>query len=816
MRYAQSDAGSSSALNARRTTAREPIDLDADGPDDEVPQNEDPWASDTTPSSPGTTLSKTSSAYMNVRQYNGLDYPDFDATKDYDPYGPRRTQAAAAIIRQKSEPQPPTEEALAANDRLAPPHRSFGNSQGYRGYIDKTKEVPCLMDAMDSDSASSRATSLHSSAVDRIVEKAESDVFDGLSVTKEESFDENKLRTPRPLTRKQSRPRVKYPARIAEEEDEEADHTKSGDFKVVLLGGGLTAIQSTTDGYSKRATASDYDQSLTNSDVDQNGFARLPGFHEMLAAGKDRDNSLLGIQGNLGASPRNLASDSGSSLFSDPYEDSSTGHAEGDLMEYYVPPSDMKKLVRVYRMLAEMANTSAMNLVEFEIQEDENKAFALFEMRSRIMEKDIERGLERRGGTIVVDDIVTTPYHRESHRVRDAVIVSKAWRDGASPSDVMNTAILTRREQKAFFIKRYTSTYGSSRSNYYWEARRWVDDTDFAMYRCPSLGGRHMRGIEIFTIGDCQSMLLKLTNDKCLELRAELKEATRKQIEAEEMMKDEVDGDDGLTDAEMMYLASMEEVKTISKELVTAEKAFTLVRDRVEKLINRYESLLSKIENGSMAGASSVVTYESSYYSGSEYQDEETRERQIWARRAKRAEIKAEIAAREALMAKAKALSIQHEKEQEIESLQQKLLELQSESTNVFSEREHSVALARSFAMHRNDDARASRNDDVRASSPVPKEPVAVKMNQERIDSVKQRFRDRMAAKKREQYQPANKANVTPQTHNRSGLPPRAVTPSPKQRADMEFFRSAGEEMYQHLDFYERSLKAVNTTRSDT
>ena len=34
---------------------------------------------------------------------------------------------------------------------------------------------------------------------------------------------------------------------------------------------------------------------------------------------------------------------------------------------------------------------------------------------------------------MIVDDLVLTPTSQASHRIRDAVIVSKAWRDGASP-----------------------------------------------------------------------------------------------------------------------------------------------------------------------------------------------------------------------------------------------------------------------------------------------------------------------------------------------------------------------------------------------
>ena len=51
-------------------------------------------------------------------------------------------------------------------------------------------------------------------------------------------------------------------------------------------------------------------------------------------------------------------------------------------------------------------------------------------------------------------------------------------------------------------------------------------------------------------------------------------------------MKEEPDPADGMmTDAEMTYLTTMEEVKDISHNLVIAEKAFTFVRDRIEKLV---------------------------------------------------------------------------------------------------------------------------------------------------------------------------------------------------------------------------------------
>eukprot|EP00536_Pseudo-nitzschia_multiseries_P016746 jgi/Psemu1/47587/gm1.47587_g len=59
-------------------------------------------------------------------------------------------------------------------------------------------------------------------------------------------------------------------------------------------------------------------------------------------------------------------------------------------------------------------------------------------------ETNIERGLECRGGTTVIDDIVMTSfYYKASLRVRNAVIVAKAWQDGATPHNVVTTANLT-------------------------------------------------------------------------------------------------------------------------------------------------------------------------------------------------------------------------------------------------------------------------------------------------------------------------------------------------------------------------------------
>ena len=96
-----------------------------------------------------------------------------------------------------------------------------------------------------------------------------------------------------------------------------------------------------------------------------------------------------------------------------------------------------------------------------------------------------------------------------------------------------------------------------------------------------------------------------------------MNKATARQLEAEDDMKAEEAagcGIDGMmTEAEMRYLTAMEVVKTVSHKLVLAEKAFTLVRDRIEKLVAKYEALLIKLDNDAESVApSSVITDASS------------------------------------------------------------------------------------------------------------------------------------------------------------------------------------------------------------
>ena len=109
-----------------------------------------------------------------------------------------------------------------------------------------------------------------------------------------------------------------------------------------------------------------------------------------------------------------------------------------DLSKYAVEPNQIRKLVRKFRNMNKRLQEDGGNS---SIEEDAKKAFALFELRSRVMETDIQRGLEQTGGTVIVDDIILTPYNQAAHRIRDAIIVSKAWRDGASPKDARTASL---------------------------------------------------------------------------------------------------------------------------------------------------------------------------------------------------------------------------------------------------------------------------------------------------------------------------------------------------------------------------------------
>ena len=498
---------------------------------------DDPWDMDDfdrPPSSTGTSVSKSSSVFYQTRGVSESKYgiqPNMRGAS-----GMSRKKSGSQTKSSPPKPemaQPPTEEALAMNDRFSQTRGiNARNVHGYRGYLDKTKDVPNLMDAIDSESASSsKATSAYmpsnlqrnssGAQASQDVDEA-SDIFDGLSATGTDVF-----------------------SSLGAETTELDDHGKQGKpngVNVVRLAGGLTAIQTTQSDLEKRRKADDFDENLTNSSIDHYGYAKLPAFRQMAAAGRKGNdtakymapsNTLLSSTGQAirapitsrprTTTPRSMfeptlsVSESGESHFSENmHMGTLRGYYHGDLSEYAVNSRQVKQLVKRYRELCS-SESEYLTKEEFDKHEDAKKAFALLEMRSRVMEKDIERGLERQGGTVPVDDLVTTPYNQAAHRIRDAVIVSKAWRDGASPKDVITASLLTRAKERTYYVKRPVWNRGRrSTDSYYLEPARWIDDTDFTQLRCPSLGPRCMRGFEIFTIGDCQSILLKLTNEQCM------------------------------------------------------------------------------------------------------------------------------------------------------------------------------------------------------------------------------------------------------------------------------------------------------------
>jgi ribonuclease HI len=281
------------------------------------------------------------------------------------------------------------------------------------------------------------------------------------------------------------------------------------------------------------------------------------------------------------------------------------------------------------------------------------------------------------------------------------------------------------------------------------------------------------------------------------DLRDGLNEATSRQIEAEDIMKEEGDFGDGMmTEAEMTYLTAMEDVKTCSRKLVIAEKSFNLVRERIENLVAKYESLLVKFDNDAESIApSSVITYESSYYSDTyTHASEEEREREELGRRAQQAEVRAELAARESRLAKHETRAGNTKNVAELQALQKRLDELQSEASTAVTEREHSVVLARAIT--------------AKNRSTPQQEQTSINPKRNNIEDVKKRFRDRSAVKKQNSRTGASNN----EGDGRAPLHARQLK-TPAQRERENIYRQVGEEMFQHLDFYERSLKAVETDR---
>lgn len=161
-----------------------------------------------------------------------------------------------------------------------------------------------------------------------------------------------------------------------------------------------------------------------------------------------------------------------------------------------------------------------------------------------------------------------------------------------------------------------------------------------------------------------------------------------KQVEAEEMMEEEVDFDDEqnvVAEAEILYSEATAAVKRLSMKLVMADKAFSLVRSRMEKLCETIETLLSSIDDDDDDGdtdCSESVREEAS----TDIQSQDTADRDSLMRRAQRAEVSAEIAVRELFLAKKETEQIKSQKQLEIDQLKSQLAELETTSQILASE----------------------------------------------------------------------------------------------------------------------------------
>ena len=379
--------------------------------------------------------------------------------------------------------QPLSEAALAAQDKLSPLPRPLNGTRikGYRGFFDKTSDLPNLMDDESSIAASSyvaeRSSNSYLNTTNSNINKnkgravdAESDVFDGLTTIS---------------TRGKNNPNMNMTSAKLKTAD----------------------IESDSDIFDGISNSGSQPKSVNNT----NAFSMENIRQESAFSFRRKQISMTPERGNSSLVKR---------LEQDSKYDEKPNNYNLDLSRYIIQARAVKKLVRKYKKLCDSSIAASVFENENEL-EDTRKAFALFEMRSRIMESDIERGLQRRGGTVHVDDLVLTPSSLATLRIRDIVIVCKAWREGASPRDVVTAAMLTRRNSHSYCIKRriqnlperYTSDI--STNDYYLEEVVWLDDMDFALMRCPSMGPKYMRGFDMFTRGDCQSMLLKLTNERC-------------------------------------------------------------------------------------------------------------------------------------------------------------------------------------------------------------------------------------------------------------------------------------------------------------
>ena len=346
----------------------------------------------------------------------------------------------------------------------------------------------------------------------------------------------------------------------------------------------------------------------------------------------------------------------------------------------------------------------------------------------------------------------------------------------------------------------------------------------------------------------------------------ELNNATARQIEAEELMKTEETanyelGDDEpledlsmMTDAEFAYLNAMEEVKIVSKKLVLAENAFKLVKDRIEALVERYEMLLVRIndeEDGSLSeynesdytdttdGPAGGSDFEGSSVTTDGYGSSidgrgSLRGREALAQRARRAELRAEVATREALLARQEADKVRVEKQKELDELHKKLEEMETRTQAMSASsggdgggNSHRGGLEYSHRSAQNE-ATSPRGMGSAVSYGMGYSEAQSYLRGARSGGAGGKEKERIKARFRSRHADRvgrggpGSLNGERRYHNGNGVESRdgghlslGGGKGGDPRDSVIDRRLAGEEMYQHLDFYERSLRAVENNPVD-
>lgn len=236
-------------------------------------------------------------------------------------------------------------------------------------------------------------------------------------------------------------------------------------------------------------------------------------------------------------------------------------------------------------------------------------------------------------------------------------------------------------------------------------------------------------------------------------------------------MNDEM-ANDVMSEAEISYLEAMARVKALSRQLVVTEKAFFHVKFRIESLISKYQRLLTTMqydEDDDSHSENSINSYSASdEESESEYDSENDSERDQLARRARRAELIAEVTTRQSILVKQEAERIAAQKEQELEELQRKLAELETKSSMEREELQRMLDVGRQLS-HVSNSLHDAKSSIIEDQSKI-----------EAKERVKAMFRERNKST-------SKKLSSASKSNNREEI--------------------NEQEMFQHVEFYERSLK---------